>query len=111
MGSEESTRDEVGCWDDYVEPQSWIMNTGARRTTKVAEIFKEMQESRFYGHATRREDGKRATVMILTWKGRKGRLKLRWMGSIEHNFGERTIGRKGTRRVAWRRLVRTIDHT
>ena len=66
MGSEESTREEVGCcgnedvirWMSGVTKLDIIRNERIRRTTKVGEISKKVQRSRlkWYGHVSRRED-------------------------------------------------------
>ena len=63
LGSEESTREEVGCggnedvrWKSGVTKLDRIRNERIRGTTKVGEISKKVQESRlkWYGHVLRR---------------------------------------------------------
>ena len=65
LGSEESTREEVGCggnedvnlrWMSGVTTLDRIRNERIRGTTKVGEIAKKVQESRLKWHVLRRED-------------------------------------------------------
>ena len=92
LGSEESTREEVGCggkmrmlrWMSGVTKLDRIRNERIRGTTKVGEISKKVQESRlkWYGHVLRREDeyvGKRVMAMEVPGNRRRGRPKRRWL--------------------------------
>ena len=78
LGSEESTREEIGCgWMIGVTKLDRIRNERIRGTTKVGEISKKVQESRlkWYGHVLRREDeyvGKRVMAMEVQGKRRRG---------------------------------------
>ena len=87
MGSEENTREEVGCggkrmlkWMSTVTKLDIIRNEIIRGTTKVGKISKKVQESRlkWYGHVLRREDeyvGKSVMGMEVPGKRRRGRPK------------------------------------
>ena len=73
-----------------------IRNERIRRTTKVGEISKKVQESRlkWYGHVLRREDeyvGKRVMAMEVPWKRRRGRPKWRWLDNIKNDLSEREL--------------------
>ena len=94
-----------------------IRNELIRRTTKVGEISKKVQESRlkWYGHVLRREDeyvGKRVMGMEVQGKRRRGRPKQRWFYSIRDDLSERELsGEEAQDRPRWRRLTRHIDPT
>ena len=86
FGSDESTREEVGCGgNEDVNMDEWtkldrIRNGIIRGTTKVGEISKIVQESKlkWYGHVLRRSDeyvGKRVMGMEVSGKRRRGRTK------------------------------------
>ena len=84
-----------------------------RRTTKVGEISKKVQESRlkWYGHVLRREDeyiGTRVMAMEVPGKRRRGR----WLDSIRNDLLERELSMEDAQdRARWRRLIRHIDPT
>ena len=70
VGSEESTREEIGCggnedvrWMSGVTKMDRIRDERIRGSTKVGEISKKVQESRlkWHGHVLRREDEYEAT--------------------------------------------------
>ena len=124
VGSEESTREEVGCgkmrmlrWMSGVTKMDRIRNERIRGTTKVGEISKKVQESRlkWYGHVLRREDeyvGKRVMGMEVPGKRRRGRPKRRWLDSIRNDLSERGLSEEDAQdRPRWRRLIRHIDLT
>ena len=73
-----------------------ISNERIRGTTKVGEIYKKVQESRWlkwYGHVLRREEeyvGKRVMVMEVPRK-RRGRPKRRWLDNIKNDLSERKL--------------------
>ena len=108
MGSEESTREEVGCggnedvnlrWMSGVTTLDRIRNERIRGTTKVGEISKKVQESRLKWHVLRREDeyvGNRVMVMEVPGKRRRGRPKRRWLDSIRNDLSERELSREVT---------------
>ena len=124
VGSEESTREEVGCggnedveWMCGVTKMDRIRNERNRGTTKVGEISKNVQESRlkWYGHVSRREDeyvGKRVMGMEVPGKRRRGRPKRRWLDSIKNDLSERGLSEEYAQdRPRWGRLIRRIDPT
>ena len=103
-------------WMSGVTKLDNIRNERIRRTTKVREISKKVQESRlkWYGHVLRREDeyvGKRVMRMV-PGKRRRGRPKLGWLDSIRNELSERELSREDAQdRARWRRLIRRIDPT
>ena len=121
VGSEESTREEVGCggnedvkMDEYrVTKLDRIRNEIITGTTKVREISKKVQESRLkrYGHVLRREDeyeGKRVMGMEVPGERMRGRPKRRWLDSIRNDLSERELsGEDAQDRAKWRRLIKT----
>ena len=124
MGSEESTREEVGCGGNEdvkmmsgVTKLDRIRNDRIRGTTKVGEISKKVQESRlkWYGHVLRREEeyvGKRVMVMEVPGKRTRGRPKRRWLDNIKNDLSERELsGEEAQDRVQRRRLIRNINPT
>ena len=125
VGSEESTREEVGCGgnedvkmdESGVTKMDRIRSERIRGTTKVGEISKKVQESRlkWYGHVSRREDeyvGKRVLGMAVPGKRRRGRPKRRWMDNIRNDLSERGLSEEDAQdRSRWRRLTRHIDPT
>ena len=124
MGSEESTREDIGCgemrmlrWMSGVTKLDRNRNEIIRRTTKVGEMSKKVQESRlkWYWDVLRREEecvGKRLMVMEVPGKRRRGRPNRRRLDNIKNDLSERELSRRGAQyRVQCRRLKRNIDPT
>ena len=96
-------------WMSGVTKLDRIRNERIRRTTKVGEISKKVQESRlkWYGHVLllRREDayvGKRVMAMEVPGKRRRGRPKRRWLDRIRNDLSERELSREDTQdRAKW----------
>ena len=87
-----------------------IRNERIRRTTKVGEITKKVQERRlkWHGHVMRREEhcvGRRATVMKVRGRRKRGRPKRRWLDKVKDDIKEK--GQSAT----WRRMSSYIDPT
>ena len=75
-------------WMSGVTKLDRIRNERIRRTTKVGEISKKVQESRlkWHGLVLRREEecvGKRVMVMEVPGKRRRGRPKRKWLDNEE----------------------------
>ena len=96
MGSEENTREEVGCGgNEDVKMDEWSRQAGQneriRGTTKVGEIAKKVQESRlkWYGHVLREEEyvGK----MVMPGKRRRGRPRRRWLDNLRNDLSEKEL--------------------
>ena len=118
VGSEASTRVEVGCGgNEDVTKMDRIRNERIRGTTKVGEISKKVQESRlkWYGHVSRREDEyvwKRVMGMEVPGKRRRGRPKRVWLDSIRNDLSEKGLSEEDAQdRPRWRSLTRHIDPT
>ncbi len=92
------------------------MNKIIRRTTRVREISKQVQESRlkWYGHVLRREDeyvGKRVIVMEVPGKeGEEDRSGGGWITSGT-TCRRGLSGEDAQDRAKWRCLIRHIDPT
>ena len=103
-------------WMSGVTKLNGIRNERIRGTTKVGEISKKVQESRFkwYGHVLREDEyvGKRVMGMEVPGKRRRGRPKRRWLDSIKNDWSERELSEEEAQdRVKWRHLIRHIDPT
>ena len=99
VGSENSTREEVGCGgNEDVKMDEWSHQAG-----------------QWYGHVLRREDeyvAMRVMGMEVPGKIRRGRPKRRWLDSIRNDLSERKLsGEDAQDRAKWRRLTRHIDPT
>ena len=73
-----------------------IRNERIRGTTKVGEITKKVQERRlkWYGHVMRREEhyvGRRATVMKVQGRRKRGRPKRRWLDKVKDDIKEKGL--------------------
>ena len=71
-----------------------IRNERIRGTTKVGEITKKVQERRlkWYGHVMRREEhyvGRRAMVMKVQGRRKRGRPKRRWLDKVKDDIKEK----------------------
>ena len=71
-----------------------IRNERIRGTTKVGGITKKVQERRlkWYGQVMRREEhyvGRRALVMIVQGRRKRGRPKRRWLDKVKDDIKER----------------------
>ena len=79
----------------------------------MGEIFKKVQEIRltWYGHVMRRDEeyvGKRVMRMDVERWRRKGRLKMRWMGSVDVDLREKGLsGEEMQNWAVWRQLSHT----
>ena len=101
-------------WMSGVTKLDRIRNERIRRTTKVGEISKKVQESRlkWYGHVLRREDeyvGKRVMVMEVPWKEEEEDQS--GGGRITSRTTYRRENCQGRKRVKRLRLIRNIDPT
>ncbi len=68
-----------------------MRNERIRRTTKVGEITKKVQEMRlkWYGHVMRREEhyvGRREIEMKVHGRRKRGRLKRRWLDKVDDDI-------------------------
>ena len=95
-----------------------IRNERIRRTTKVGEITKKVQERRlkWYGHVMRREEHyvrTRAMKMKVQGRRKRGRPKLRWLDKkVKDDIKEK--GQSANEvydRATWRRMSSYIDPT
>ena len=73
-----------------------IRNARIRGTTKVGEITKKVQERRlkWYGHVMRREEhyvGRRAMVMKVQGRRKRGRPKRRWLDKVKDDIKEKGL--------------------
>ena len=104
-------------WMSGVTKLDRIRNERIRGTTKVGEIFKNVQESKlkWYWHVLRREDeyvGNRVMAMEVPGKRRRGTPKRRWLDSIKNDLLERELSKEEAQdRAKLRSLIRHIDHT
>ena len=78
-------------WMSGVTKLDRIKNERSRRTTKVGELSKKVQESRlkWYGHVLRREEeyvGERVMAMEVLGKRRRARPKWRWLDNIKNDL-------------------------
>ena len=94
-----------------------IRNERIRGTTKVGEITKKVQERRlkWYGHVTRREEhyiGRRAMVMKVQGRRKRGRPKRRWLDKVKDDIKENRLSADDVYdRATWRRMSSYIDPT
>ena len=84
-------------WMSGVTKLDRIRNEIIRGTTKVGEISKKVQESRWkwYGHILRREEecvGKRVMGMEVPRKRRRGRPKRMWLDNIRNDLERELSG-------------------
>ena len=88
-----------------------------RGTTKVGEITKKVQERRlkWYGHVMRREEhyvGRRAMVMKVQGRRKRGRPKRRWLDKVKDDIKEKGLSADDVYdRATWRRMSSYIDPT
>ena len=73
-----------------------IRNEIIRGTTKVGEITKKVQQRRlkWYGHVMRREEhyvGRRAMVMKVQGRRKRGRPKRRWLDKVKDAIKEKGL--------------------
>ena len=113
LGSEESTREQVGYggnedvfkrWMSGVTKLDRIRNERIRGTTKVEEISKKVQESRlkWYGIVLRREDeyvGKRVMAMEVPGEKKERKTKAEVVGYHQERLVGERIGRGRTRKI------------
>ena len=94
-----------------------IRNERIRGTTKVGEITKKVQERRlkWYGHVMRREEhyvGRRAMVMKVQGRRKRGRPKRRWLDKVKDDIKEKGLSADDVYdRATWRRMSSYIDPT
>ena len=94
-----------------------IRNERIRGTTKVGEITKKVQERRlkWYGHVMRREEhyvGRRAMVMKVQGRRKRGRPKRRWLDKVKDDIKEKGLSADDVYdRAIWRRKSSYIDPT
>ena len=94
-----------------------IINERIRGTTKVGEITKKVQERRlkWYGHVMRREEhyvGRRAMVMKVQGRRKRGRPKRRWLDKVKDDIKEKGLSADAVYdRATWRRMSSYIDPT
>ena len=94
-----------------------IRNERIRGTTKVGEITKKVQETRLklYMHVMRREEhdvGRRAMVMKVQGRRKRGRPKRRWLGKLKDDIKEKGLSADEVYdRATWRRMSSHIDST
>ena len=92
-------------------------NERIRGTTKVGELTKKVQESRlkWYGHVMRREEhyvGRRAMVMKVQGRRKRGRPKRRWLDKVKDDIKEKGLSVDDVYdRATWRRMSSYIDPT
>ena len=94
-----------------------IRNERIRGTTKMVEITKKVQERRLQrdGHVMRREElyvGRRAMVMKVQGRRKRGRPKRRWLDKVKDDIKEKGLSADDVYdRVPWRRMSSYIDPT
>ena len=94
-----------------------IRNERIRRTTKVVEITKKLQERRmkWYGHVIRREEhyvGRMAMVMQVQGRRKRGRPKRRWLDKVKDTIKEKGLSVDVVfDRATCRRMSSYIDPT
>ena len=94
-----------------------IKNERIRGTTIVGEITKKVQERRlkWYGHVMRREEhyvGRRAMVMKVQGRRKRGRPKRRWLDEVKDDIKEKGLSADAVYdRATWRRMSSYIDPT
>ena len=88
-----------------------IISESIRRTTKVVEITKKVQERRlkWYGHVMRREEhyvGRRAMKMkVQLGRGKRGRPERRWLDKVKDDIKEKGLSADEVYdRATWRRM-------
>ena len=104
-------------WMCGVTKMDKIRNERIRGTTKVGEITKKVQERRlkWYGHVMRREEhyvGRRAMVMKVQGRRKRGRPKRRWLDKVKDDIKEKGLSADDVYdRATWRRMSSYIDPT
>ena len=104
-------------WGNKVTKLDKIRNERIRGTTKVGEITKKVQERRlkWYGHVMRREEhyvGRRAMVMKVQGRRKRGRPKRRWLDKVKDEIKEKGLSADDVYdRATWRRMSSYIDPT
>ena len=94
-----------------------IKNERIRGTTKVGEITKKVQERRlkWYGHVMLREEhyvGRRAMVMKVQWRRKRGRPKRRLLDKVKDDIKEKGLSADDVFDRATRRCMSSyIDPT
>ena len=93
-----------------------IRNERIRRTTKVGEITKKVQERRlkWYGLVMRREEhyvGRRAMEMKVQGRRKRGRPKRRWLDAVNDIKEKGLSADELYDRATWRRMLSYIDPT
>ena len=89
-----------------------IISESLRRTTKVVEITKKVQERRlkWYVHVMRREEhyvGRRAMKMKVQGKRKRGRPERRWLDKVKDDVKLKEKGLSADEvydRATWRRM-------
>ena len=83
----------------------------------MGEITKKVQERRlkWYGHVIRIEEhyvGRRAMVMKVQWRRKRGRPKRRWLDKVKDDIKEKGLSADDVYdRAIWRRMSSYIDPT
>ena len=104
-------------WMCRVMKVDTIRNERIRRTTKVGEITKKVQERRlkWYGHVMRREErnvGRRVMVMKVQGRRERGKPKRRWLDKVKDDIKEKGLSADDVYdRTTWRRMSSYIDPT
>ena len=122
IGVEEGTGKEIGGRRNEnatmdVTKLDNIRNGRIRGTTKVEEITKKLHERRlkWYGHVIRREEhyvGRRAMVMKVQGRRKRGRPKRRWLDKVKDDTKEKGLSADDVYdRATWRRMSSYIDPT
>ena len=94
-----------------------IRNERIRGTTKVGVITNKVLERRlqWYGHVMRREAhyvGRRAIVMKVQGRRKRGRPKRRWLDKVKDDIKEKGLSADDVYdRATWRRISSCIDPT
>ena len=89
-----------------------IRNERIKMTTKVGEITKKVQERRlkWYGHVMRREEhyvGRRAMVMKVQGRRKRGRPKRRWLDKVKDDIKEKGLSADDVYdRATWRPQIK-----
>ena len=102
-------------WMSGVTKRDRIPNTRIRRTVKVAELPKKVQEARlrWYGHILRRvKEGVGRRMMDMEMQGRRGRgrSKTRWKDCKAADVREKQLGVGMVHnRNDWRQLIKNSD--
>ena len=97
-------------WMCEVRKLDKIRNERIRGTTKVGEITKKVQERmlKWYGHVMRREEhcvGRRAMVMKVQGRRKRGRSKRRWLDKVKDDIKEKGMSADDVYdRATWRRI-------